>query len=481
MKKIFCLSLVFIILISGCAKDFEKLSKNPNGIKDASAATLVSQTVYNAIVARLRVAKGVGNELMGYTVAKSERAYTQRFDIRNTLGNDFWNRQYTILTNVQDMYNRATKEGNPNYQAVALTLKAWIVSDLTDTFRDIPYFEATKGDSLKFLPKFDTQEEIYDDLLQNLDRAALLFDNSKTMMASGDILYGNKSTTSLQITAWKKFCNSLRLRLYMRVSNDAKYNSPAKINEIARNPGTYPIFVNASDQAYLPFTNELPFYNPYYATTSGGFGGGVAPSTTIMDMLQDSADPRLSIYYTRGVAVWTPLRSGFPLGVGRDLWVNGTSYMNYTLHNSPRLGLIMSYDEVQFILAEAAHRGWLTTGITAKTYYDNAVKANVEFWGITPSTTFLNHSRVVYDNTLERILEQKYISNFFRGLEAWFDYRRTGLPVLNIDPLADNGAKVPSRLLYPVLTQRYNPTNYQAAVARMGGDNINIKSFWEKP
>ncbi len=481
MKKLIYIILASLTLTTGCNKNFDELSQNPNGVKEGSAATLVSQTVYNALVSRLRVSKAVGNELMGYTVQKSERAYTQRFDLRSNLGDDLWNRHYTVLNNVEDMRKRAIAEGNANYEGVALTLKAWIVSELTDTFRDVPYFEATKGDELKFLPAYDTQEDIYKDLMENLDRASLLFDNTKAMVASGDILFGNKGTNSLQVTAWRKFCNSLRLRLYLRVSNSPEFDSATKINEIVSNPAVYPVFTSAADQAYVAFTNELPLYNPYYNATNGGFGAGAAPSTTILDMLQESSDPRLSIYYTRSVPVWTGIRSGFPLGAGADIYLQGSSYMNYTLHNSPRLGMIMSYDEVQFILAEAAFRGWINVGTTAATYYQNAVRTNCEFWGLTPSSTFLNGPEVAYNNTLERIIKQKYISSFFRGLEAWFDYRRTGYPNLTIDPRADNGAIVPSRLPYPMVTQRYNPTNYRKAVERLGGDKITIKAFWEKP
>lgn len=481
MKKAIYITIAVLMLNYGCKKDFDTLSQNPNAIKQGSAATLLSQTVYNALVAHIRVSKAVGNELMGYTVQKSERAYTQRFDIRNTLGNDLWNRHYTTLTNVEDMYKRAVAEGNPNYEGVALTLKAWIVSELTDTFRDVPYFEATKGDDLNFLPQYNTQEEIYRDLLENLDRAALLFDNTKAMVALGDILYGTKGTNALQVTAWRKFCNSLRLRLYLRVSNVPEFDAPTKINEIVNNPSVYPIFTSAADQAYIPFTNELPLYNPYWNATNSGFGTGSAPSTTILEMMQEIADPRLSLYYTRSVSQWTGVRSGFPLGAGADIYLTGTSYLNYTLHNSPRLGVIMNYDEVQFILAEAALKGWINTGTTAATYYQNGIRSNFEFWGLTPSTTYLNDSGVAFNNTLEMIMKQKYLASFFRGLEAWFDYRRTGYPYLTIDPRADNDGIVPSRLLYPVVTQRYNPTNYKKAVARMGGDNINIKSFWEKP
>ncbi|TZF83116.1 SusD/RagB family nutrient-binding outer membrane lipoprotein [Pedobacter sp. BS3] len=123
----------------------------------------------------------------------------------------------------------------------------------------------------------------------------------------------------------------------------------------------------------------------------------------------------------------------------------------------------------------------MNTGTSAETYYLQGIRSNFEFWGLTPSSTYLNGSGVAFDNTLEIIMKQKYLASFYRGLEAWFEYRRTGFPNLIIDPRADNNAVVPSRLVYPAVTQMYNPTNYRKAVERMGGDNINIKSFWEKP
>lgn len=481
MKKIVYICIALSIMNYGCTKNFDEKSKNPNAIKDASAATLLSQTLYDALVTRIQTAKNVGNELMGYTVQKSERAYTQRFDIRNTLGNNLWNKHYVALTNIEDMYKRAIVEDNVNYQAVALTLKAWVVSELTDTFRDIPYFEATQGDNLNFLPKYDTQEEIYKDLLNNLDKAALLFNNSKAMNLQGDILYGSQTTTVLQVAAWRKFCNSLRLRLYLRVSNVPEFDSPAKINEIVSNASLYPVFANASEQAYIPLTNQEPLYNPYYNSTNVQFGSHFAPSYTILQMMQEISDPRLPYYYEKSLTEYTGVKSGFPAGVAGEIFQNGTSYLKYNLHDSPRLGVIMSYDELQFILAEATLKGWINTGTSAKDYYLQGIRSNMEFWGLTPSSTYLNMPGVVFDDTIETIIKQKYLASFFRGLEAWFDYRRTGYPNLIIDPRADNNAKVPSRLIYPATTQIYNPTNYKIAVERMGGDHINVKSFWEKP
>lgn len=473
------LVLMGVLVHMGCTKDFARMNQNPNGIKDASAQTLLAQTIYSGLVTKIQTAKDIGNELMGYSVTKNGRALMQRFELKNTDGNNLWQRHYRYLHNLEDMYNRAVVEKNVNYQAIALTLKAWLFSELTDTFRDIPYFDALKGDDMQFLPKFDRQEDIYADILAKLDQAALMFNNSVSITSVSDILYGTKTTNAQEITAWRKFCNSLRLRLYLRVSNSPLFNSAGKINEIVSNPATYPIFTNAEDAAYIPFTNIEPLYNPYYNTTSGSFGSQKAPSTTILTMMQAISDPRISNYYTRSVSEYTGVISGYPMGTAKITYPNGTSYVNYSLHDSPRLGVILSYDEVQFILAEAALKGWILG--SAETYYLQGIRSNMAFWDKTASTTYLALPQVKYNGTLKQIMEQKYISNFYRGLEAWFDYRRTGYPELILHPLIANNGKVPSRLYYPTVTQIYNPTNYRKAVEKMGGDDINIKSFWEKP
>src|SRR5690606_30268870 len=150
--------------------------------------------------------------------------------------------------------------GQPNYTAIALTLKALVFSRLTDTYGNIPYFEALKsrGRDVNFLPKYDKQEDIYASLLADLERAASLFSSNETLEAGGDLLYqGN-------LTKWKKSCNSLRVRLYLRVSNRPEMESATKINEIVSDASKYPIFTSNDDQAYLPFSGEAPYYNPYY-------------------------------------------------------------------------------------------------------------------------------------------------------------------------------------------------------------------------
>lgn len=480
MKKIQYLAFAFaIISVSSCTKDFDTMRKDPNAIKDITPGTLLSHTLYTATTTNIATARSLGNELMQYTVQKSENAFVQRYDMRATDGNNLWNKHYVMLKNVEDMLTRAEREGHANYTAVALTLKGWMISELTDAFGHVPYFEALDGDSKNFLPKFDKQEVIYKDLLDNLDKAALLFNDKEKLDQGGDILYGTQEAA--QVSCWKKFCNSLRLRLYLRVSNRPEMNSAAKINAIVSSPEQYPIFTGASDQAYLAFTNVEPFYNPYFNSTNVNFGSNYCPSNFILQLMQDFGDPRIPIWYNKNGQEYVSTQSGFPSGMAGAIFNLPTSYLNYTLHDSPRLGMIMSYSELQFILSEVALKGWIPGGNDqAQLHYENGVKASMTFWAATLPATYLSQPGVAFDGKLSTIMTQKYLSLFFVGLESWFDYRRTGYPELTVHPKANNDGKMPRRLLYPVVTQAYNKTNYLEAVSWIGTDNINVKSWWEQ-
>ncbi len=465
--------LVIVILGGSCTKGFEDLRKSPNGVTEALPKNFLSPILYETTAWNIRQAFTVGNELMQYTVHRNNLAYIQRYDIRPTHGDNMWGRQNLHGNNIQDMLDRAEALEHPNYTAIALTLKAWLISQLTDTFGDIPYFEAfqAKGEKKNFLPKFDKQEDIYTDLLAKLDWAALLFDSSVGMDADGDLLYQG------DVNKWKKFCNSLRLRLYLRVSNRPELHSIDKINEIISNPSMYPIFASNADQAYLPFSGETPYINPYHNTIAGTFTNKLA-SSFMVSLLQRLNDPRISAWYTKNVAEWTGVQAGFPLGAVDQF--GRTSYLRSALRTSPRLGMIMSYAELQFILAEAAQKGWITGGsVEAKKYYEGGVKASMEFWGVTMPSNYLLQASVAYDDQLSTIMLQKYLSLFFVGQEAWYEYRRTGYPVLPIHEEASNNGLMPRRLLYPTTTQLYNRTNYNEAVSRIGGDNINIRCWWD--
>jgi hypothetical protein len=82
---------------------------------------------------------------------------------------------------------------------------------------------------------------------------------------------------------------------------------------------------------------------------------------------------------------------------------------------------------------------------------------------------------------MEMIHIQKYYAMFLVDFQQWFEYRRTGYPILPRGPGLANGGKMPSRLNYPLITQSTNPSGYKDAVAAQGPDDINTLVWWQRP
>jgi len=151
----------------------------------------------------------------------------------------------------------------------------------------------------------------------------------------------------------------------------------------------------------------------------------------------------------------------------------------------------MNYAELQFILAEAREKGMITTG-SAVEYYNNGIASNFNYWkalvpvqynvNVNMPADYLTKPAVVYAGTqaekLSKIALQKWIALYFNGLEAWFDWRRTGMPEIIPGAGNLNGNKVPVRYIYPLSEQSLNGPNRQKAVAAQGGtDDLNTKMW----
>lgn len=472
MKHTVYIYLLLSCLLAACTKDFDTLSKDQNNVEDATPGSFLAPILYDEVVTRLNRAQRMGNELMQYHVNKGDGIEFHRYWVTPIEADYFWDRHYRYASNVQDMYKRAVQFNDKSFQAIALTLNAWIFSHLTDIFGEIPYSDAVRGDSI-LLPKYDKQEDIYRSLMDGLDTAANIFPSSGTLAYGTDILYGG------DVSKWRKFCNSLRLRLYLRLSKRPEMNSAAKISEIVSNPDKYPIFTSNGDQACLYFTGVYPFYNPFYNSRTQDFSNTKAASIYILEVLQERNDPRLAKWYTKSAGDYVGVQSGYPRAKNGDVFATPSSNVIDSLKTSPRLGTILSYAEVQFILAEARLKGWITQG-SAQTYYENGIKASMDHWGVNMPDGYLTQPTVAFDNQLSGIMLQKYIAQWFVGLESWFEFRRTGYPILPVNPQALNGGKMPVRLLYPTSTQLLNRKNYEEVINRIGGDDINVKCWWEK-
>ncbi|SKC84018.1 SusD/RagB family nutrient-binding outer membrane lipoprotein [Ohtaekwangia koreensis] len=485
IKKI---SIAFILMGAvsfSCTDGFEEVNTDPNKIEKISPGTLLNPILYSVSTFNTTKSDDFTFNIMQVALPyPSVSGGVHRYDISETAGNSTWNNYYRWLNNVKEMKAAAIAASDVNYEAVAITLNAWIYSQLTDCFGDVPMDEAVRGDEGIFQPAFNTQQEIYTKILADLDRANTLFDPTKPMIFGSDLLYSNTADDvkdGKNIKKWRMFCNSLHLRLLLRVSKRTEMNSFAKMTEMINDPVKYPVFTKNDESAIIKISgvgaNVSPWGRAIDFTT---FRAGAA---FFIDNLNAFNDPRRAVFNTQAKSKdgkTTIGYKGIPSAyTGSDSQFDyQPSNLNIALVTAPMVSVIMTYAEVEFIKAELAQRGIL--GSDAKTHYQNGVKAAIEQWNAVLPAGYFENEATAYDGTLERIMLQKYYALYFNDYQQWFEYRRTGFPVLPKTDAMLNDQNVPVRFEYPIVVQTNNPENYARAVESMGGDEINTKVWWEK-
>jgi hypothetical protein len=487
--QIVCGTLLAVALggtLSSCTKDFEEVNTNPNTLPAVRPESLMESAIYSVVQANQTRALRLTHELMQVHVTVINSDEIHRYVIRPSESDFMWRAWYSQLNNFRDMYDKAAilrpnQAYYASYMGMSRILETWVFSLLTDTYGDVPYTEALRGREDGILqPKFDPQRAIYDSMFVRLEEAnSLLALNAAIPTALGprDPIFGG------DVAKWRRFGNSLYLRLLMRVAHKAEMNAPAKIREILEtNAANYPIMTNNAESAVVRFTTTPPFVSAFSTYRDYDFNGDNGLSQFFINTLNTWEDPRRTKWATTvGVSNYEGIPSGYPPGQVPDRL---SAYLP-ALKNEPLLGNILNYPEVQFMVAEAALKGYFTGN--PKTFYENGVNNAITLWGLTVPTGHLLKPGVVWLDTetqaqkLEKILTQKYFTLFFTDFQSWFEYRRTGYPRLPIGAGVENNREMPSRLKYPVLVQTLNRANYEAAVAAMGGDEINVKVWWQKP
>jgi hypothetical protein len=475
MKTKYLLLITICFVGFSCTKNFEDINTDPNRIDRISPGTLLNPIIYEMAAFNTLRADDFTNDLMQVMIPfPSAAGGIHRYDVGEATGNSTWNTSYRWLINIREMKNAAIAQQDLTYEAIALTLNAWVYSNLTDAFGDVPMTEASRGDEGIFRPRFDKQSDIYPKLIADLDSANVKFTANKAMVFGTDILYNNS------VANWRKFCNSLRMRLLLRVSKRAEMDSWTRLAEMVNDPVKYPVFTKNDEAAILKISGVVPNVSPWGRAID--FTTFRASASFFVDSLNALNDPRRAKWMSqaRDLANVNIGYKGIPAG-----FAGNESQFQYlpsnflvALATAPMTSIIMTYAEVEFIKAELAQRGVIATD--AKTHYEKGVKAAMEQWGATLPADYFTNPSAAYDGTLEKIMLQKYYALFFNDYQQWFEYRRTGLPVLPVNDGMLNNKIVPVRFRYPVPVQISNGTNYDEAVGWMGGDNINIKVWWEK-
>ncbi len=498
----------------GCTKDFEEINTNPNdpGIAQASPNMLLTNAIESMTdrVHEIFLGHEMGSCWVQH-MAKVQYPDEDRYVPRISVINNTWTSFYASAGfDVQTLLNLAEASGNDSYKAVALILKSYITSVITDEFGNVPYTEAWMGSSETAIlsPVYDSQESIYTALLANLTTAnELLTDDSPDI--EGDILFGN------DLMLWKKFANSLRLRLLMRRSD--RVDPTADMTAIFGNPATYPVFEGNDESAALAYLGSAPNNNPINENRKTRDDHRV--SNTIIDYLYTDApspDYRVVVYaeLAPGAGDWVGLPNGMlaaDAAVYNGNGIANTSKIGTYFSKATAPGMLMSYSELLFIKAEAAKRGFIPGGdAVAEEAYHAAIRASWEqyeadgtfttklatwkstfiSWGMDPAADIFEYAWEdfvawggTYDyvaaNALEQIATQKWVALFDQGLQAKFEWNRTGFPVLTPAVAGQNGGKIPVRAYYPSDESGRNPTNLAAAVAAQGADDLNTRVWWD--
>ncbi|MET0635292.1 MAG: SusD/RagB family nutrient-binding outer membrane lipoprotein [Chitinophagaceae bacterium] len=489
-KQFNIVALAVIVLCIGCTRKFEELNTDPNRPTGITPGVILGQLQYRIVNTAINQGRFFTHELMQVDVPRASTGAggLHRYVIQP--GAAVWSDFYRYLTDIQDIYNIAAGLNDNNYMGIALVYKCWAYSILTDLYGDVPFSQATKGTEGTFLPAFDKQKDIYVRLLNDLDTANVLFNTTKGLTFGGDIVYDANAASGAgaEILKWKKFANSLKLRLLLRIiKRDGEINVTEQISQMLADPAKYPLFTGNADDAILKYPGTTPYFNPFYLTRQLEWRDGNYFSKYFIDHLNVVSDPRLAIWATRvtvnGNSVYQGIESGYPTTVSYPVGAN-SSYPD-ALKTFTSLGIMMTYAELEFIEAELALKGF-ATGKTPAQHYEAGIAASIKQWGAEMPAGFLSQPGILYDASapvetqLEMIIQQKYYAFFFNDYQSWFEKRRTGYPVLPIGAGVPVENKFPSRVPYPTYLQSLNPASLADAVKSMGGDDTNIKVWWDK-
>ena len=502
--KIKSIVIISTVLLTSCTKDFEDVNTNKNNPTVVTPDLLLSGIIRSMMDRQVNEAWGIGNIVVQHH-AKIQFVNEDRYGWNER--NDIWSTVYGNYRNLQNIFTEIGDNTSSPYYGVGLILKSWMFSLATDAYGDVPYSDAGKAKiEGVYQPAYDKQEDIYTGILDDLKKANESLATAATNL-NGDVLYGGGASS---IVKWRKLANSLRLRYLMRISE--KKDVSADMQAILNDPDNNPIFTSNADNAELKYFSAAPNQWPLYGSRVGSFDE-FRVSKTLTDRLSILNDPRLNVFgrpTQKSVDAGTPVIQGVPNGLSDvdalayNGGVQGVSRVGYTFAclvcndpnqappaaDAPR-ALLMTFAELQFILAEARQRGLITTG-DASTYYSNGITANFNYWQIVvPSSynldiaippTYLTQPNVAFagtdDEKLAKIALQKWIALYFNGLEAWFDWRRTNSPEIVPGPANLNNNKVPIRYIYPLSEQSLNAANRNEAVQRQGNtDDLNTKMW----
>ncbi len=536
IKNSFIIVLTILLALVNSCKDLDELNINPNGVDPAVAdLNLLMPTIITSI-GQTVISLGFGDiaGVMQHTQKDGWSGGHNSYQWDNS--SNSWEGYYGILRNVDDFYKKAVENEYEFHQGAASVMRAYTFGLIADLWGDAPYSDAVKAEqgSQYFKPVFDPQKDIYMAILADLEMANTLLSRSnadyENMIPSQDVLYND------DVSKWRKFANSVALRYYMRLSAKEPGIAEEGIKRITSDPAKYPLIITSSDDSNVGYIGSSPgdswpstmLFNP---DPSGNYMR-LKMCATLVDAMLELNDPRLGVWANK-VEIPLVLVGGTKVDrivdgkreISQDiadeyeeafnLPINyGTEYIGippsifsaqlynlnpnkdqgvynphcsqlndiYKLSNHVLLQMrLMSAAEVHFILAEAALYGWAPGN--PEDHYAEGIRQSFNAWGI--GDAFDGYIGGAPYSGLESIIDQKWIASWTAAAEAWFDWRRTGYPVL-VPGEAVKREALPLRFYYHYDNEiAKNTVNAEAAIQRLEptqykGSDVSNNSAWSK-
>ncbi len=554
MKKLILILSAAIFAVS-CSDNLEDLNQN---IKDPSSVS--GESLFAGAQKRLADQMTTPNvnlnnnrlwaQHWNETTYQDESNYDQ---VTRSIPDGHWRVMYRdVLKNLDEASkvitateNDLTNAQKANKLAIIEILSVYAWSNLVETYGDIPYSEALDIDNT--LPKYDDAFTVYKNLLVRLDAAMNSMDSQPSFSSSQDLIYSG------DITSWKKFGNTLKLRMGMTLADVDAGLSKTTV-ESAVNGG---VFTSNADDANYQYSPTNPNNNPVHDNLVLSGRNDYVAAETIVNIMNDLNDPRRADYFDPNInetigevqsvstagdittIVFTeaitatpivgnnvysptddverPTRLGTIVAVGANSidikFVADTpavgdmvfyaiyegalpgkqsrytefSHANRTMVEPTNPGILLSYIETEFLLAEGAARGY-SVGGSAEDHYVAGITASFEIWGTTGLADYLAQPEVDYNSALaastsnpqwkEVIGTQAWLGLYNRTFAVYLSVRRLDYPLLT-EPFAKKSG-YPTRYTYPVSEQNLNVTNYNAAASAIGGDLPVTRLFWDK-
>ncbi|ATP59051.1 SusD/RagB family nutrient-binding outer membrane lipoprotein [Pedobacter ginsengisoli] len=515
MKRIikYMLILPLLAMLTNGCKKFEDINTNPNETTQVNSAMLATGMILNITRGDISSTKGFMQPfLLGKYLTWGEGQEGFQY---NRLGRTDFDR-ITLLRNIPSMENYATSDAlKKSYQGLGHFIRAWQFFMATMQVGDIPYAEAVKGETNVLQPKYDTQKAVFMGILNELDQANQLFATGANF--EGDPIYAGN------VDKWRRLTNSFELHVLINLykkTADADLKVIDRFKDIVANR---PLMRDYRDNFALVYNNTAGQNYPWSDVPAGSGNSFVKSNytmltNTLLAPLKATDDRRLFYYakpspvkITAGVSqsdynaypgvepsdAFSALQTR---RVGKDYADLNNRYVQ--LVNAEPVSVFSCWD-MQFALAEAAVRGWIT-GTAAQVYYADGITNSMNAVAInTPDLADYHHNMKMdaayilafpakpgvalagsTEEQIKQIITQKYLANFLQGgkYQSWFENRRTGYPVFTLNSttnLNTPSTNFPLRWLYPSNELSYNSDNLDAAVqSQYGGNDNTNQQMW---